>query len=120
MRQRVTWKPRAPSLPDVVGDLAADVALALVIAGAKVVMPGAGARQQRVVDLQLGVAKGDLGFGFAPGPQPLRVMELHPLRHEPETDAVTTAGPATAVRTRSEVMTAMGPTANRGVSDVAV
>src|SRR5262249_34544270 len=50
---------------DVVSDLAAGVALALVVVGAEVFVSGAGAGQQRVVDRQLGVAQGDLGFGFA-------------------------------------------------------
>ncbi len=50
---------------DVVGDLPAGVTLALVVVGAEVFIPGAGARQQRVVDLQLGVADGDACFGVA-------------------------------------------------------
>ena len=53
-----------------VGNLPAHADLAVVVVGAEVFIPGTGARQQRVVDLQLGVAKGDSGFGFAPGPQP--------------------------------------------------
>jgi hypothetical protein len=63
-RARVTSKPRPPSLPTV-GDLAADVALALVVVGAEVLVARAGVRQQRVVDLQLGVAQRDLGSGRA-------------------------------------------------------
>jgi hypothetical protein len=52
-------------LADVVGDLAADVTLALVVVRAEVFVSRAGVGQQLVVDLQLGVADGDLGFGFA-------------------------------------------------------
>jgi hypothetical protein len=50
---------------DVVGDLAADIALALVVVRAEVFIPHTGVGQQLVVDLQLGVADPDLGFGFA-------------------------------------------------------
>src|SRR5260221_3131413 len=52
-------------LADVVGDLAAGAGLALVVVRAEVGVAGAGAGQQLVVDLQLGVAEGDLGFGLA-------------------------------------------------------
>ncbi len=50
---------------DVVGDLAAGAGLAVVVVRAEVLIPHAGAGEQRVVDLQLGVAEGDLGFGLA-------------------------------------------------------
>src|SRR6516162_2887455 len=46
-------------LADVVGDLAAHVALALVVIRAEVLVPHAGVGQQLVVDLQLGVPGGD-------------------------------------------------------------
>jgi hypothetical protein len=49
----------------VVGDLAAGVALAFVVVRPEVLVAGAGAGEQGVVDLQLGVAEGDLGFGLA-------------------------------------------------------
>src|SRR5258708_12037045 len=52
-------------LANVVGDLPAGAGLAVVVVGAEVFMPGAGARQQRVVDLQLGVAEGDAGLVLA-------------------------------------------------------
>src|SRR5690348_16605047 len=52
-------------LADVVGDLAADVALALVVVRAEVLIAHAGVGQQLVVDLQLGVPGGDQGFGLA-------------------------------------------------------
>ena len=52
-------------LADVMGDLAADVTLALVVVRAEVLIPHAGVGQQLVVDLQLGVAEGDAGFGLA-------------------------------------------------------
>jgi hypothetical protein len=50
---------------DVAVGLAADAGLAFVVAGAEILVPGAGAGEQGVADLQLGVAEGDLGFGFA-------------------------------------------------------
>ncbi len=50
---------------DVVGDLPAHAGLAVVVVGAEVVVAGAGAGEQGVVDLQLGVAECDLGFGLA-------------------------------------------------------
>ena len=52
-------------LADVVADLPADLGAALVVVRAEVLISRAGAGQQRVVDLQLGVADGDQGFGFA-------------------------------------------------------
>jgi len=52
-------------LVDVVGDLAAGGGLALVVVRAEVLIPQAGAGQQLVVDLQLGVAERDHGFGLA-------------------------------------------------------
>ena len=42
-------------LADVMGDLAADVALALVVVRAEILIAHAGVGQQLVVDLQLGV-----------------------------------------------------------------
>ena len=59
------FEAEVAELADVVGDLPADVALALVVVRAEVFIPGAGAGEQGVVDLQLGVAEGDLGFGGA-------------------------------------------------------
>ena len=50
---------------DVAVGLAADAGLAFVVVRAEILIPGAGAGEQGVVDLQLGVAEGDLGFGFA-------------------------------------------------------
>jgi len=50
---------------DVVGDLAADVAPALVVVRAEVDVAHAGVGQQLVVDLQLGVPGGDACFGCA-------------------------------------------------------
>jgi hypothetical protein len=52
-------------LADVVGDLPADAALALVVVRAEVLMPHAGVGQQLVVDHQLGVPGGDAGLGRA-------------------------------------------------------
>jgi hypothetical protein len=52
-------------LADVVGDLPAGAGLAFVVVRAEVSVAGAGAGQELVVDLQLGVAEGDLGFGLA-------------------------------------------------------
>jgi hypothetical protein len=49
----------------VVVQLATDTGPALVIVGAEVLVPHAGVGQELVVDLQLGVADRDLGFGFA-------------------------------------------------------
>ena len=48
-----------------VGDLAADVALAFVVVRAEVLVSHAGVGQQLVVDLQLGVPGGNAGFGRA-------------------------------------------------------
>jgi hypothetical protein len=59
------FEAEGAELADVVGDLAADVALVLVVPGAEVFIPRAGVRQQSVAGLQLGVAQGDLGFGLA-------------------------------------------------------
>ena len=50
---------------DVVGDLAAALGAALVVVGSEVVVSHAGVGQELVVDLQLGVAEGDAGFGLA-------------------------------------------------------
>jgi pimeloyl-ACP methyl ester carboxylesterase len=50
----------------VVGDLAAGGGLAFVVVRAEVLIARARAGQELVVDLQLGVAQGDLGFDFAP------------------------------------------------------
>src|SRR5215510_4379650 len=55
----------ACELADVVADLAADVALALVVVRAEVLIAHAGVGQQLVVDLQLGVPDGNHGFGLA-------------------------------------------------------
>src|SRR5579859_7729648 len=52
-------------LADVVGDLAAGCGLPFVVVRAKVLIAHAGVGQQLVVDLQLGVAEGDLGFALA-------------------------------------------------------
>jgi hypothetical protein len=52
-------------LADVTVGLAAGAGPAFVVVGAEVLIAGAGAGQQRVVDLQLGVADGDLGFKLA-------------------------------------------------------
>jgi len=52
-------------LADVVGDLPAGAGVPVVVVRAEVVVAGAGTGQQGVVDLQLGVAEGDLGFGLA-------------------------------------------------------
>src|SRR5262249_30772224 len=59
------FEAEVAELADVVGDLAADAALALVVVRAEVGIAHAGVGQQLVVDLQLGVADGDLGLGFA-------------------------------------------------------
>jgi hypothetical protein len=60
------FEAEGAELADVVGDLAAGVALALVVVSAEVLIPHAGVGQQLVVDLQLGVvADRDLGFGLA-------------------------------------------------------
>jgi hypothetical protein len=70
---------------DVVGDLPAGVTLALVVVGAEVFIPGAGARQQRVVDLQLGVADGDACFGVAAAAgQPPAILPVAELAPSPE------------------------------------
>ena len=52
-------------LADVVGDLAAGGGLAFVVVRAEVLVAHAGVGQQLVVDPQLGVAEGDLGFALA-------------------------------------------------------
>ena len=52
-------------LADVVGDLAAGGGLPLVVIRAEILIAHARVGQQLVVDLQLGVADRDLGFGFA-------------------------------------------------------
>jgi len=57
------FEAEGAELADVVGDLPAG-ALALVVVRAEVLIARAGAGQQPVVDLQLGVAEGDLGLGF--------------------------------------------------------
>src|SRR2546421_7105526 len=59
------FEAEGTELADVVGDLPADAALALVIVRAEVLMPHAGVGQQLVVDLQLGVPGGDAGLGRA-------------------------------------------------------
>src|SRR5581483_2606161 len=48
-----------------VADLAAGAGVGVVVAGAEVLVAGAGGGQQLVVDLQLGVAEGDAGFELA-------------------------------------------------------
>jgi len=55
-------------LADVVGDLPAHAGLAFVAVRAEVLIPRAGGGQQRVVDLQLGVADRDTCFGLAAAP----------------------------------------------------
>ncbi|MBV9381498.1 MAG: hypothetical protein JO242_12605 [Streptosporangiaceae bacterium] len=52
-------------LAGVVGDLPADGGLALVVVRAGILITQAGAGQQLVVDLQLGVPSRGLGFGLA-------------------------------------------------------
>jgi hypothetical protein len=59
------FEAEVAELADVVGDLAADVAAALVVVRAEVGIAHAGVGHQLVVDLQLGVADGDLGFELA-------------------------------------------------------
>jgi hypothetical protein len=59
------FEAEVAELADVVGDLAADVAAALVVVRAEVLVPHARVRQQLAVDLQLGVADRDLGFELA-------------------------------------------------------
>ena len=59
------FEAEGAELADVVGDLPADAGLALVVVRAEVLIPRAGAGQQGVVDLQLGVADRDQGFGLA-------------------------------------------------------
>ena len=51
-------------LADLVGDLAAGGGLTFVVVRAEVVVPHARVGQQLVVDPQLGVAEGDLGFSL--------------------------------------------------------
>ena len=71
MRQRVTSKPRESELATMVGDMAVDVALAVVVVRAEVDVARAGVGQRLVVDLQLGVPGGDAGCGrAAPAGQP--------------------------------------------------
>jgi hypothetical protein len=53
------FESEGAELADVVGDLAVDVAAALVVVRAEVLVPHAGVGQQLVVDLQLGVPSGD-------------------------------------------------------------
>ena len=53
------FEAEGAELADVVGDLAAGVALALVVVRAEVLISHAGVGQQLVVDLQLGVPDGD-------------------------------------------------------------
>ena len=62
MRAEGDFEAEGSELADVVGDLAADVALALVVVRAEVLVAHAGVGQQLVVDLQLGVADGDAGL----------------------------------------------------------
>ena len=59
------FEAEVAELADVVGDLPADVALALVVVRAEVLIAHAGGGQQLVQDFELGVAEGDLGFGLA-------------------------------------------------------
>src|SRR5215831_10367933 len=59
------FEAEGAELGDVVRDLAAGAALALVVIRAEVLIPQAGGGQQFVVDLQLGVANADLGFELA-------------------------------------------------------
>src|SRR5579859_6936565 len=58
---------------DVVGDLAAGLGAALVVVRAEVLVAHAGVGQQLVVDPELGVAEGDLGFALAAGAGELAV-----------------------------------------------
>jgi hypothetical protein len=59
------FEAEGAELADVVGDLPAGAGLVLVVVRAEVLIPGAGAGQQLVVDLQLGVADRDQGFGLS-------------------------------------------------------
>src|SRR6266851_5416422 len=59
------FETEGAELADVVGDLPACAGLALVVVRAKILIPQAGTGQQGVVDLQLGVADRDQGFGLA-------------------------------------------------------
>ena len=64
MRQRVTSKPRAPSLP-MWWAISRRTRPALVVVRAEVRVTHAGIGQQLVIDLQLGVPDRDLGLGLA-------------------------------------------------------
>jgi hypothetical protein len=64
MRHRGHFEAEGSELADVVSDVPADVALALVIVSAEILIPHDGVGQQLVVDLQLGVADGDLGLAL--------------------------------------------------------
>jgi hypothetical protein len=59
------FEAEGAELADVVADLPAGLAAALVVVRAEVLIAHAGVGQQLVVDLQLGVADGDACFGFA-------------------------------------------------------
>jgi len=59
------FEAEGAELADVVGDLPADAGLAVVVVRSEVLIACAGAGQQLVVDLELGVPDRDLGFGFA-------------------------------------------------------
>src|SRR5713101_5139093 len=62
------FEAEGAELADVVGDLAAGADLAFVAVRAEVGVARAGGGQQLVVDLQLGVAERDEGFGLAAAP----------------------------------------------------
>src|SRR5262249_61984827 len=65
------FEAEGAELADVVRDLAVDVAATFVVVRAEVLIAHAGAGQQLVVDLQLGVPGGNQGFGrAAPAGQP--------------------------------------------------
>ena len=53
------FEAEVAELADVVADLPADLAAALVVVRAEIFIPGAGVRKQGVVDLQLGVSDSD-------------------------------------------------------------
>ncbi len=92
------FEAEVAELADVVGDLAAGAGLPLVVVRAEVLIPGAGAGEQLVVDLQLGAAEGDLGFGFAaaagqpPVPGPWKMPGLCSVVPEFRTSRVLCAG----------------------------
>jgi hypothetical protein len=94
------FEAEGAELADVVGDLAADVALPLVVAGAEVLVAHAGVGQQLVQDFQLGVPGGDACFGRAASSG--RKLNSCAYKDQPATCT------ATAVRTAAIVVAAAG------------